>query len=484
MKIPNQLRDLLPTESIKQLSQLVNQPAIYTALKDAAQKLGWKDGTQLSNVQDMLQQAGRWMEHWVDPWGATSKSVGLRAGINATGEVFSARWTHHRECDQAVQLASLLASTYTEPNQLDKRLRHLLMGQTSAQEVLVVPSVSIAIWLVANSARVAANSGANTSNSETIAVLPRADCIRIPINGNSTGSNLKEILDRSGITVREIGTSDDCTEHDFRSAMTQSVKMLFLASTGTGSPEVSEGPKTHAETGTKIAQSLSVPVCQISMHASLFPRKIGDHQVPVLSDQTVSNDLVIAPCSYLLGGPECAVILGKLAAIKPVIELAQSLGWEADNLTKARLLCCLEQTNTPEQWEETPIGRTLSTPKENLANRAQRLAIQLSGSPKLSRVEVQSRPCRIGAMNWTNVRAESATLQLYPQSQTPSALAAELSEMTPPIWGNVQSEYVELVLRTVEPDEDRMIVQLLADLEETNSSIVSPNDESSSDKSA
>lgn len=474
MKIPNPLRDLLPTESIKQLSQLVNQPAIYSALKDAAQKLGWKDGNQLNNVQDMLQQAGRWMEQWVDPWGSASKTVGLRAGINATGEVFNSRWTHHRECDQAIQLASLLASTYTEPNQLDTRLRHLLMGLTSAQEVLVVPNISIAVWLVATSTIPKSNANA----SESTVVLPRADCIRLPTNGNCNGSNLKEILDRSGTTVREIGTADDCTENDFRTALTNNVRLLFLAPSTV--PNSTSGETAHhRDVGSKLAQSLNIPVCQISMHGTLFPRSLGECTLPVLSDQTVANDLVIAPCSYLIGGPDCAVILGKLTAMKPILDLAQSLGWEADNITKSKLLCCLEQTTTPEHWSESPAGRVLTTPKENLANRAQRLATQLEGSPKIGRVEVHSRSCRIGSLHWTNVRLESAVLNVYPKDKSPSAFAAELAELTPPIWGNVQSEYVELVLRTVEPDEDRIMVQQLSDLDELNAAESGQSDTSS-----
>ena len=62
MRIPIPFKDLLPIEAVKQLSQLVVQPSLVAALKDAAQKLGLKEQLQPGNIQQILQQAGRWME--------------------------------------------------------------------------------------------------------------------------------------------------------------------------------------------------------------------------------------------------------------------------------------------------------------------------------------------------------------------------------------------------------------------------------------
>ena len=67
MRIPGPFKDLLPVEAVKQLSQLVAQPALISALKDAAQKLGWKDTLQASNIQQILQQTGKWMESVSEP---------------------------------------------------------------------------------------------------------------------------------------------------------------------------------------------------------------------------------------------------------------------------------------------------------------------------------------------------------------------------------------------------------------------------------
>ena len=80
MRFPIPFKDLLPIDTIKQLSQLVSQPTLVNAIKEAAQKIGLKDPFQSGNIQQVLQQAGRWMESVTEPWLADSKP-GLLPGI-------------------------------------------------------------------------------------------------------------------------------------------------------------------------------------------------------------------------------------------------------------------------------------------------------------------------------------------------------------------------------------------------------------------
>ena len=56
---------------------------------------------------------------------------------------------------------------------------------------------------------------------------------------------------------------------------------------------------------------------------------------------------------------------------------------------------------------------------------------------------------------------DSSTIQLFPKSMSPSAMAEMFAAKEVPIWANMQSDHVELVLRSMEPDEDRILVQQL-----------------------
>ena len=221
MRIPIPFKDFLPIEAVKQLSQLVAQPALVNALKDAAQKLGLKEPLQASNIQQILQQAGRWMESVAEPWLRDSQP-GLTPGINATGELFSSRWCTHRICSNAIAQLNHLQSRFAETNKLDSQLRNLLIGLTSAQSVLVVPNMSIAVYLVAQARR--------SSSKPTQWVLPRVDCVRLPQAGSTQGGNLRTILDSAQARTIEIGTTQDCTPNDFEEAMRVAGSTLLLAS--------------------------------------------------------------------------------------------------------------------------------------------------------------------------------------------------------------------------------------------------------------
>ncbi len=85
----------------------------------------------------------------------------------------------------------------------------------------------------------------------------------------------------------------------------------------------------------------------------------------------------------------------------------------------------------------------------------------LGTSPTLERVIAARKWCRIGAGVWSGQRLDSSVVQLFPKSVTPSAMAEQLAAGELPIWTNVQSDHIELVMRSIEPDEDRLIVQQL-----------------------
>ena len=83
MRIPSRLQELIPPAAVKQLMELVGQPSLLGGLRDAAQKLGWKDSWQATNLRDAMQQAKRWVES-VGPqiWRALSCRKSLISGAS------------------------------------------------------------------------------------------------------------------------------------------------------------------------------------------------------------------------------------------------------------------------------------------------------------------------------------------------------------------------------------------------------------------
>lgn len=450
MRFPIPFKDFLPVETIKQLSQLVSQPTLVNAMKEAAQKIGIKDPFQAGNIQQILQQAGRWMENASEPW-LRNAQPGLLPGINATGELFSSRWCTHRLCNEAISQMNHIESRYAESIKLDQKLRNLLIGLTSAQSVLVAPSMPLALYLVA-----LAN---NVSKEPKRWILPRVDCIRLPQAGAIQGGNVRSILDQANALTTEIGSNHDCTSVDLEEGMKENGHLLLIASPNSLPAELRSEHRARAIVASK--QS-AASIVEIVMDGSIHDLSgIG------LDSKVISNrwdngvDLMIIPGDALLGGPECGIILGKQGAMESVLKIAESIGVNASSVTKAGLLRTLESSESYEQWKQLPIGTSLSTSIENLQNRADRLVAQLSSSPLLERVVASNKPCRIGAGVWSSLRLNSSTIQLYPKLMSPSAMAEQFAANELPVWTNVQSDHLELVMRSIEPDEDRLLVKQL-----------------------
>ena len=454
MKIPIPFKDLLPIETVKQLSQLVGQPALMSALKDAAQKLGIKDPLHSNNLQQVLQQASRWMESISEPW-LRSAHPGLTPGINATGELFSNRWCAHRMGSEAISQLHHLQSRYAETTKLDSQWRNLMVGLTGAQSALAVPNLSIAMYLIA----MARN---NETSNKPRWVLPRVDCIRLPQTGTAHGGNLRSLLDLAGCNVMEIGTNQDCSQQDFEQALQPADSILLLASPNSLS---SESQQSHRQVAIAAAKTASATTVEIMLNGSIHNLQsfhVPSRPISDCWDKATRADLLIVPGDMLLGGPECAVVLGDMGVIETLQKIADTAGWHASNTTKAALLRTLQASDTFEKWCQLPVGLALSIGLDNLNNRAKRISQQLDATPLVERAAVATKVCKIGAAAWSGVRLESSVVQLFPREMTPSALAERLSASDLPIWGNVQSDHVELVMRSVEPDEDRLLVQQIA----------------------
>ena len=450
MRFPIPFKDLLPLETIKQLSQLVSQPTLVNAIKDAAQKIGLKDQFQSGNIQQILQQAGRWMESVSDPW-LRGARPGLLPGINATGELFSSRWCSHRLCSDAITQVNHLQSHYAETSKLNLQLRNLLIGLTSAEAVVIVPSTTVALYVLA-----LANASAKTPLHW---VLPRVDCVRLPQAGATQGGNIRAVLDQANARTMEIGSNHDCTSQDFTDALQESNARLLIASPNSLSVEARTEHRNRALSAAKLGGAC---VTEIMLDGT-----IHDLNGMGLTSKVIANaweegiDVIIVPGDAYLGGPECGILLGKLGVMESVVKIADALGLHATSLTKAAMLRTLQASESFEQWRQLPIGASLSTSLENLQNRANRLVTQLATNPTLERVGTVNKACRIGAGVWSGQRMESSVVQLFPKSISPSALAEQFAAGELPIWANVQSDHLELVMRSIEPDEDRLIIQQL-----------------------
>lgn len=448
MPIPP-FRSLGPAEAIKQLTQWVNQPMLTHALKEAAQKLGVREVPSLSSLQELLRQAGRWIDVAAEPWSRNQAKL-LTPGINATGEWFSGRWTASRLSGDILTLLHLIHSQPTEGIDVERNCSIALASATGAADALVMPNLGVAVNSMVR--------GLFDARRIERLLLPRKHCIRIPSGPSPGGCMLPEMLEACGVPVREIGSNQECLPSDFERAVDGPKHLLVLATCGSRQQDW--------QTGIDHAHAKESLVCDIALDGSIHDLMDLGLPLPALGRRWDKGpDLMIVPGHDLLAGPECGIILGKRDMIEWIRKSAESTGMLACRGTHLLLMEALRTTATREGWNATPIGAVLNNSLANLENRAKRISLQCDILHSDIRVEAGIKPCKLGSGIWHDVAPESAVLKLFPKNGgTPSNIAERLSQYTPAIWMNVFSDHVECVLRTVDPAEDSAIVSALCSL--------------------
>ncbi len=445
-----------PSEAFKQVSQWLGNPALNHAIKEAAQKLGIKEVPSTASVQEILRQAGKWLEKAASPYFSEDGSQTQRPlenGINATGELFNPRWTAQPLSPNACALAAYLHAGYSQDAQVAHDLQKTIIAASGAADALVIANIPTALQLVVK-AWMHDHPQANPQ-----VILPRIACMRVPVSGNPNGVQIRSLIDATGAHTLEIGSNTDCLHDDYAKATALHSQSLIFQAT----PIATENDTFAAIEHAKSSQST---VCTLALDASIVDLDWADAKTPSMTRLWDGGpDLVIAPTQYLLGGPQAAVILGKKDAIQRIRIHADQLGAYADRITQALLHCTLSDSLRPDGWAKSPVGAILSTSIENLENRAQRIAIQLQGNHAIAKTEIVTLNQRIGTGLWQSLKLPSSVIKVYPKSMSVAKLSETLAEHRPSIWTQVFSDHLALVLRSVEPADDTQIVQALTSLE-------------------
>jgi len=164
----------------------------------------------------------------------------------------------------------------------------------------------------------------------------------------------------------------------------------------------------------------------------------------------------------LLGGPQCGIIIGQRAAIKKITQHPMMRALRIDKLTMAALQATLELYRDEEQaLEAIPLLRMLQTDVVNLKLRARRIIEQLTGHPQLKSVEIVDTQATMGGGSIPTQHLPSVAVALTGKSLKVDQLSRAFRDASPPVIGRVHESQFLLDLKTVQPTEDRLLVEAL-----------------------
>jgi L-seryl-tRNA(Ser) seleniumtransferase len=367
--------------------------------------------------------------------------LSLRRVINATGVIVHTNLGRAPLPPAARQAVLATAEGYSNlelelaPGTRGSRQDHvrgLLCELTGAQDALAVNNGAAAVLLA-----VAALAGPGHE-----VVVSRGQLVEI-----GGGFRIPEVIRQSGARLVEVGTTNRTRLADYRRAVVAAdpapaailrVHQSNFRTLGF----VEDVPVTELV-------GLGVPVIDdvgsgVLAESALLPA-LGEE--PSISDSIAAGaSLVCCSGDKLLGGPQAGLLLGTTAAIAAARQHPLARAMRIDKLSLAALEATLRLYLDPELARtEIPVLAMLTTPAEDLAGRAQRLAERI-GAP----AQVIACSGKVGGGALPLVELPSYAVAL---TGDPMALAGRLRQGEPPVICRVHEGQALLDVRTVEESE-------------------------------
>jgi L-seryl-tRNA(Ser) seleniumtransferase len=397
---------------------------------------------QLPSIRELAERAARYI--------VLQQQQSLGTAINATGRIWGTPWNARPLADTALERTIAVGREFAIENSsaavgTTAGYESLVCRLTGAQAAIAVHSYSGAMWLALSA--VAADRDVLVARAEV---------------GNVGPSEPLPILAASAkVFLREVGTINRVLATEYEAALSPRAAAILRL--------IPDEYRVIGETATAEVDELVALARdrELTLIAALGASPLTDSANTICPMQTSARatlatgvDLVVLRGDGLVGGPACGIVLGNREVIRRITEHAVFAAWRLDPLRAAALVATLEcYENTERGAEALPVWQFLTTPLENLRNRAERIAPQLSQlSGVASSVAIETRS-PISAAMASDGGCSSYGIALAAADGKIDDLNKRLKSLPLPVVGRVEGDRLILDLRTVLPRQDRQLVE-------------------------
>jgi L-seryl-tRNA(Ser) seleniumtransferase len=375
----------------------------------------------------------------------------LRRIINATGVVLHTNLGRAWLAEAAIEAVVAAARAGCnleydleggERGDRDALVEEHLCALTGAEAATVVNNNAAAVMLTLN-----------TLAEGREVVVSRGELVEI---GGSF--RIPEIMSRSGVRLREVGTTNRTHLADYRAAI---------------GPETSLLMKVHASNYRIVGFSSAVELDELTMLASQHPGVFvvedlgagalfdlaarGLAPEPLMADRIRAGaDLVLASGDKLLGGPQCGIIVGRAHLVARLRRNPLKRALRCDKMTLAALEATLRLYRfAPRPEAEIPTLRHLTRSVEELRPIGEEAVGLLAASLGDDfEVELVASAARAGSGSQPDVTIASLAVALRSRTQGAQAIERRFRLADPPILGRIEQGLFLLDLRTIDDPRD------------------------------
>jgi L-seryl-tRNA(Ser) seleniumtransferase len=463
-KLPS-VDDLARRDDFKDLVAQEGKPAVTDAAREVLSRLRQEISAQRLDGEN-LELALTGIVAAIQRQVRASLSYSLRAVINATGVILHTNFGRAPLSPLAVDAIRNIACTYSnlefdlDSGKRGKREVHVerLFRKLLDESLPSRPetrdkkdSLSVSTIIVNNNAA-AVLLALNTLAEGGEVIVSRGELVEI---GGSF--RIPDVMSKSNATLREVGTTNRTRISDYENAINEKTKLLlrvhrsnFQITGFTEQPELRDL--------VELANKTNVPLMEDLGSGALFDlRTIGIADEPNVFDSLRSGVHVVAYSGdKLLGGPQAGILTGRSDFIERMRANSLFRALRVDKLTYAAFEATL-LAYVKHDYNSIPALRMMHLSKDSIDGRAQSVAAQIR-SQDLS-VEVIGGESILGGGATPSATLPTRLLAISIGGMSADQLAARLRACPLPIIARVEDGRVLLDLRTVFPEQDKVVIE-------------------------
>jgi len=311
-------------------------------------------------------------------------------------------------------------------------------------------------------------------------IISRGELIQI-----GGGFRIPEILESSGARLREVGTTNKTSLHDYARAITRETAMILkVHHSNFYMGGFVESPLT--EQIAKLTRQKRIPFVEdLGSGAVIETQTIAglEHEPTAAELIRRGVDLVCFSGDKLLGGPQAGIIAGKAERIAALKREPLFRALRCDKLILSALETTVDmylrksrggasnsksasgkqnQSESIADHTDVPVLEMLHSPIDELRARAENIVAALNGLPIKAAVGVGR--AQVGGGTLPRSVLESVTLELTHSKLKPDEMATRLRGYSVPIVGYIGRGKFNLDLRTIFPRQDTEVIKAIHDV--------------------
>ena len=377
-----------------------------------------------------------------------------RSVINATGVIIHTNLGRAPLSDAALAAADAVGRGYSDleidlgtgrRGSRQAHLQDLLRRITGAEAALAVNNNASALLL-----------GLSALAAGREVIVARGEAVEI-----GGGFRIPDVLRQSGCTLVDVGTTNRTYVRDYADAMTEGTGAFLKAHASNFKVEGFTAFVDERDL-VELGETSGVPVLHdVGSGAFLPTDRYGLAHEPTPQESiTAGVGLVFFSGDKLLGGPQAGIVIGKRDLVTRLERHPLARAVRIDKMSLASLTATLVHYVMGEAEAKVPVWRMISTPVEDVRDRAERWRTILSAQGIQTSVE----PARsaIGGGSLPGETLPSWALSVPTGGdRSPEMLLSALREQATPVIARIEEDTARLDPRTVLPEQDGQVINAL-----------------------